>query len=54
MSSTSTSADIITGAGIGGGPNISTFNSLNQPFPLNFFAFDPSFAGGIFVAGRAS
>ena len=54
MSSTSTSADIITGAGIGGGPNISTFNSLNQPFPLNFFAFDPSFVGGIFVAGRAS
>jgi hypothetical protein len=54
MSSTSTSADIITGAGIGGGPNISTFNSLNQPFPLNFFTFDPSFAGGIFVAGRAS
>ena len=54
MSPTSTSADIITGAGIGGGPNISTFNSLNQPFPLNFFAFDPSFAGGIFVAGRAS
>jgi hypothetical protein len=54
MSSTSTSADIITGAGIGGGPNVSTFNSLNQPFPLNFFAFDPSFTGGIFVAGRAS
>jgi len=54
MSPTSTSADIITGAGIGGGPNISTFNSLNQPFPLNFFAFDPSFVGGIFVAGRAS
>ena len=54
MSPNSTSADIITGAGIGGGPNVSTFNSLNQPFPLNFFAFDPSFVGGIFVAGRAS
>lgn len=54
MSATSTSADIITGAGIGGGPNVSTFNSLDQPFPLNFFAFSPSFEGGIFVAGRAS
>lgn len=54
MSPNSTSADIITGAGIGGGPNVSTFNSIDRPFPLNFFAFNPSFAGGIFVAGRAS
>ena len=54
MSPTSTSADIITGAGVSGGPNVSAFNSLSQPYSLNFFAFDSSFVGGIYVAGRAS
>jgi hypothetical protein len=48
-------ADIVTGAGLGGGPHVKVFN-LQQPtvggFGLitQFMAFDPSFRGGIFVA----
>jgi hypothetical protein len=53
--------DIITGAGDGGGPHIRVFDgSLMQITPTptdiggplgSFFAFDPNFAGGVFVAG---
>jgi len=55
MSPTSTSADIITGAGVGvsGRPNVKAFNSLSQPIDF-FFAYHQSFVGGIYVAGRAS
>ncbi len=46
--------DIIAGAGPGGGPNVRVFdgataNPLPQPLG-NFFAYDPSFAGGVRVA----
>jgi hypothetical protein len=46
-------ADIITGAGPGGGPHVQTF-SVAGPEVTNthsFFAYSPSFTGGIFVAG---
>ena len=52
--------DIITGAGDGGGPHIRVFNGAGSqitPTPTDiggplgsFFAFDPNFAGGAFVA----
>ena len=45
-------ADLITGAGAGGGPHLRAF-SLAGGTPTevaNFFAYDPTFAGGISVA----
>jgi len=44
-------ADIITGAGPGGGPHVKVFSSANHATLWSFFAYDPSFTGGIFVAG---
>jgi hypothetical protein len=48
-------ADIITGAGPSGGPNVVVFDSSNPTNPTamldNFFAYDPNFLGGIFVGG---
>jgi|GEM_PF-657693 len=41
--------DIITGAGIGGGPNIRSFNAASIMID-NFFAFNPAITTGIFVA----
>ena len=50
--------EIITGAGFGGGPNVTVFQlqqtapgQFNQVVIQNFFAFDTSFTGGIYVAG---
>ena len=50
--------EIVTGAGYGGGPNVSVFqlvqttpNQFNPQLIQNFFAFDSTFTGGIFVAG---
>jgi hypothetical protein len=47
-------ADIITGAGPGGGPHVRIFDGgtglqLQQNTTDSFMAFDPSFSGGIFV-----
>jgi hypothetical protein len=43
-------ADIITGAGPGGGPNVKAFSGSNPASLLdNFFAYDPAFLGGVFV-----
>jgi hypothetical protein len=46
--------DIVTGPGPGGGPHVRVFDGLTHqqmPGPIgSFFAYDPSFAGGIFVA----
>jgi hypothetical protein len=43
-------AEIITGTGAGGGPLVSVFRASDAA-PLNsFFAYDPSFLGGVTVA----
>src|SRR5262249_33468867 len=43
-------ADIICGADAGGGPNVTVFSGNDGAPLLSFFAFDPSFAGGVRVA----
>jgi hypothetical protein len=43
-------AEIIAGAGFGGGPAIAILNSQTGQVMESFFAFDPAFTGGIFVA----
>ncbi|HEV8306360.1 MAG TPA: VCBS repeat-containing protein, partial [Methylomirabilota bacterium] len=43
-------ADIITGAGEGGGPNVRVFSGATGLMLANFFAYDPSFTGGVRVA----
>ncbi len=46
--------EIITAAGPGGGPHVRTFDVNMAPLATSFFAYDPLFAGGVFVAaGRA-
>jgi hypothetical protein len=48
-------ADIVTGAGPGGGPHVRIFNAMGTPFPDaqdSFFAFEPGFTGGVFVGGH--
>jgi len=48
-------ADIVTGAGAGGGPHVRVFNGLTgqqlTSAQDSFYAFDPAFAGGVFVGG---
>lgn len=46
-------ADIINGAGPGGGPHIRVLDSQAQTTLHSFFAFSPSFNGGLFVAGSS-
>ncbi|MFL5341736.1 MAG: FG-GAP-like repeat-containing protein [Gemmataceae bacterium] len=43
-------ADIITGAGAGGGPHVKVFSGVDDSVLQSFFAFDPSFSGGVRVA----
>ena len=43
-------ADIVAGAGFGGGPAIAILNSQTGEVMESFFAFDPAFTGGVFVA----
>ena len=43
-------AEIITGAGPGAGPHVRAFESDGTPMPVSFFAYDPSFTGGVHVA----
>jgi hypothetical protein len=43
-------ADIIAGAGVGGGPAIAVINSQTGEVIESFFAFDPAFTGGVNVA----
>jgi cyclophilin family peptidyl-prolyl cis-trans isomerase len=42
--------DIITGAGPGGGPHVQVFSGTTGKSVRSFFAFDPSFGGGVHVA----
>ena len=44
-------ADIITGAGAGGGPNVKVFDGKTEHVLANFFAYPGSFTGGVRVAG---
>lgn len=43
-------ADIITGAGQGGGPHVQVFSGQNYSNIASFFAYNPAFSGGISVA----
>ncbi|MFL5328023.1 MAG: beta strand repeat-containing protein [Gemmataceae bacterium] len=42
-------ADIITGAGKGGGPHVEVFSGVDRSLLAGFFAYDPKFTGGIYV-----
>ncbi len=43
-------ADILAGAGNGGGPRIEVFSGSNGAILTNFFAYEDTFRGGVFVA----
>ena len=43
-------ADIVTGAGFGGGPHVRALNSQDLSPILDFYAYDPTFIGGVRVA----
>ena len=42
--------DIIAGAGPSGGPHVLVFDGVTHSVIYSFFAYDPAFAGGVFVA----
>jgi hypothetical protein len=43
-------ADVVTGAGAGGGPHVRVFSGATGGLLLEFMAYAPSFLGGVFVA----
>jgi hypothetical protein len=43
-------ADIVVGAGPGGGPQVKVFSGANGSVLLNYFAYPPGFTGGVYVA----
>jgi hypothetical protein len=43
-------ADIITGAGPGGGPHVEAFSGANLQLLQSFLAYDAGFRGGVYVA----
>src|SRR5206468_709467 len=43
-------ADIVTGAGRGGGPHVKVFDGVTLAVEQSFFAYDASFRGGVYVA----
>jgi hypothetical protein len=42
-------ADIITGAGAGGGPHVEIFSGVDNSVLQNFYAYAPTFMGGVSV-----
>jgi len=42
-------SEILTAPGKGGGPHVRAFDGATGANILNFFPFDPSFTGGVFV-----
>ena len=47
-------ADVVTGAGPGGSPNVKVFSGATGAQLRSFLAFDPSFTGGVFVGGATA
>jgi hypothetical protein len=45
--------DIVTGAGPGGGPQVTVFDGSTLQVLDSLFAYSPSFPGGVFVGGSA-
>jgi FG-GAP-like repeat len=43
-------ADVVTGAGPGGVPQVKVFDGVAGAEVRSFFAFGPSFGGGVYVA----
>lgn len=43
-------ADIVTGAGINGGPHIKEINGATGQLIREFYAYSPTYAGGVFVS----
>ena len=46
------SADIVTGAGAGGGPHVQVFSADGTNTLASFFAYAPAFTGGVYVGGK--
>jgi streptogramin lyase len=44
-------ADIITGAGRGGGPHVEVWDGQTGALQQSYYAFSPNFNGGVYVAG---
>jgi hypothetical protein len=42
-------ADVVTGVGFGAGPNVRVYDGTTQALRDSFFAYDPSFRGGVSV-----